>query len=287
MCRFVFYKGDPITLSSLITEPEHSIIHQSYQSLERKEPLNGDGFGIAWYSPETATEPAVFKEISPAWSNQNLLNIARVVRSGCILGHVRAATSGLAVIRPNCHPFAWRDFSFMHNGFIGGFAKIRRNLQAELSDEAFATIGGSTDSEHVFALFIDEILQHGNPETAEQIAERLAGAMARVEAAKKAAGIARHSQLNFAVTNGRHSVVTRYVSDPSKQPNTLYVVEGKSYSCVDGEIHLSPSGSARQAVLIASEPLSSSEDWREVEPNHQLLIDANNRVEIKPLTLGV
>ena len=42
MCRFVFYRGAPIRLSSLLTEPAHSIIHQSYHSKERAEPLNGD-----------------------------------------------------------------------------------------------------------------------------------------------------------------------------------------------------------------------------------------------------
>ena len=46
MCRFVAYLGQEITLSSLVTEPDHSLIHQSYDSNERSEPLNGDGSGV-------------------------------------------------------------------------------------------------------------------------------------------------------------------------------------------------------------------------------------------------
>lgn len=92
MCRFVLYHGPPITLGSLVTEPENSLIHQSYQSRERAEPLNGDGFGLAWYAPELSAAPALFRSISPAWNNANLLSLARVVRSHCILAHVRAAT---------------------------------------------------------------------------------------------------------------------------------------------------------------------------------------------------
>ena len=55
MCRFVFYRGAPIRLSSLLTEPVHSIIHQSYRSKERAEPLNGDGFGVGWHASYTVT----------------------------------------------------------------------------------------------------------------------------------------------------------------------------------------------------------------------------------------
>ena len=52
MCRFTLYLGDPIRLASLVTEPRRSLIRQSFASEEREEPLNGDGFGIAWYVPE-------------------------------------------------------------------------------------------------------------------------------------------------------------------------------------------------------------------------------------------
>ncbi len=72
MCRFVAYLGPEILISKLVTEPESSLIHQSYHSHEREEPLNGDGFGLAWYVPAITPDAAVFRSITPAWSNQNL-----------------------------------------------------------------------------------------------------------------------------------------------------------------------------------------------------------------------
>jgi predicted glutamine amidotransferase len=48
MCRFTLYMGPPIRLSSLLIEPDHSLIRQSVESREREEPLNGDGFGVGW-----------------------------------------------------------------------------------------------------------------------------------------------------------------------------------------------------------------------------------------------
>ena len=49
MCRLAVYLGEKLLISSLVTEPVHSILHQSFHIHEREEPLNGDGFGIAWY----------------------------------------------------------------------------------------------------------------------------------------------------------------------------------------------------------------------------------------------
>ena len=71
-------------MSSLITEPENSLIHQSFDSREREEPLNGDGFGVAWYPQDGHRDAALFRSITPAWSNQNLRHIARAVKSGCV-----------------------------------------------------------------------------------------------------------------------------------------------------------------------------------------------------------
>ena len=175
MCRFVLYLGPPLVLSTLITEPANSMIHQSFHSHERKEPLNGDGFGVAWYQRELSDEPGVFRSITPAWSNHNLLDLARVTRSTCILAHVRAATPGMAVTETNTHPFAWGPYAFMHNGEIGGFHQIKRRLLARLSDEAFDRIGGTTDSEHFFALLGD------------RLRERAAGAARTVSASTRSA----------------------------------------------------------------------------------------------------
>src|SRR5690349_16561066 len=94
VCRFTFYRGEPLPLAQLITEPVHSLIHQSFHSDEREEPLNGDGFGLAWYVDGSA-EPALFRAVTPAWSNRNLRELARVTTSGCVLAHVRAATQVL------------------------------------------------------------------------------------------------------------------------------------------------------------------------------------------------
>ncbi len=57
MCRFVVYSGREVLLADLIIYPKHSLINQSFQSQERFEPLNGDGFGVGWYNPISQQNP--------------------------------------------------------------------------------------------------------------------------------------------------------------------------------------------------------------------------------------
>ncbi len=283
MCRFVLYLGPPVTLSALLVEPSHSLINQSAHAREREEPLNGDGFGVAWYAPEIAPEPASFRSTSPAWNNANLTQLARVTRSGCILAHVRAATQGLAVADANCHPFTHRELAFMHNGNLGAFRMIRRRLLQSLSDEAFHAIGGSTDSEHVFALFIDRLRERartGDAGEPEALAGALVDAVREVVALSREANPEARTYLNLAVANGRAAVACRYSTDPNRS-DTLYYLQGDRYTCEAGRCGMAHSGEERGAVLIASERLTDEPEWRPIPVGHLVLVDGRGAAELR------
>lgn len=282
MCRFVFYRGAPIRLSSLVTEPVHSIIHQSYHSNERAEPLNGDGFGIGWYSPTESDKPVIFKDVSPAWNNQNLTNLAPVVSSPCIIAHVRAATPGLPVSQLNCHPFSWGRFSFAHNGEVGGFRKIRRKIQSQLSDEAFNLLQGSTDSELLFALFASKYDRVAGESKLEAMASALTEAIETVESVKRQFGITEASTLNLVLTDGDLAVITRYVSPGEQEPHSLYLHIGAAYECINGVCQMRDKSEFGNTVLVASEPLSRDSGWRLVSPNSMLLVNRELSVEERP-----
>ena len=283
MCRFVLYHGPEIRISSLVTEPANSSIPPSFHSHERSEPLNGYGFGIGWYVEERE-EPAVFKDVSPAWSNHNLFNIAAATRTTCLLAHVRAASPGLSVQRLNCHPFAWRSLAFMHNGAVGGFATIRRKLLATLSDEAFNAIRGSTDSEHLFGVIIDEFMaanRSNGPLEAMEAAVR--AAIDTTEGLREEAGVEEPSLLNLVATDGHRSVISRFISRNPERANTLYTHSGSRYVCKDGRCSMIPGSDDVVTVIVASEPLSDDEGWKPVPPNHLVLIDEDNSVAIREL----
>jgi glutamine amidotransferase len=292
MCRFTLYLGPSIRLSTLLIDPAHSLIQQSFHAAEREEPLNGDGFGIGWYAPRLSTEPAVFHSISPAWNNRNLRSIARVVASPCILAHVRAATAGSAVHQANCHPFQHGRHLLMHNGSIGAYPQVRRKLLADLSDEAFNVIRGDTDSEHMFAIFVDELLKHGAPasdafeapEGARRLAEHLAATIARVLAVVKTAGGGAPSALNVAVSDGVHAAVSRFTSHPSASPDSLYTLHDHIYATTSQEFAERKAEEHGAAVVVSSERLTPDHAWRAVPSNHVVAFAHGEAPRFYPLT---
>ena len=285
MCRFVLYLGKPIHLSSLITEPENSLIHQSFDSREREEPLNGDGFGVAWYPPDGHRNAALFRSITPAWSNQNLRHLAQAVRSSCVLAHVRAASSGIAVSEANTHPFVAGPYSFVHNGEVAEFRRHRRALLGLLDDERYRSIEGTTDSECLFSHALQHLASR-NSGGAETLADALERAIAAVMAQLDAAGVQSPTLINAVLSNGREAAACRYSSVAAVPPASLHLHTGRLYSLQSGRPRLIEADEDEHAVILASEPLTQDSSWRVVPAGSMVLIDARRTAAIRPMALG-
>lgn len=198
MCRFVLYLGPSVTLDLLTTRPTYSIIHQSYKARMRVEPLNGDGFGLAWYVPEVSAE------------------------------------------------------------------------------------GGSTDSEHLFALFQDHLARKNGDGSVRALADALKTTIREVVDAVRREGITKSATLNLAVCDGRQAVVSRYGSGESEPPS-LYFHTGSEYSCEDDQCYMEDAQESRRAIMVASEPLTEEDTWQIVPPGHMMLIDTDHRLDFRSL----
>jgi predicted glutamine amidotransferase len=275
--------GPEILLSDLLYSSKNSLILQSYKSKERKEPLNGDGFGVGWYEPKISPTPCIFTSLTPAWNNQNLTRLSEHVKSSCFFAHVRAASPGMRVCEANCHPFQYGRYLWMHNGTIQGFWQIRRRLRSFLPDHLYNAIEGTTDSEHAFAVFLDLLGDASRAHSAGEMGQALVRTIAQLERWTAETESAAPSYYNFAVTDGRSVAVIRYVSDPTVEPASLYFAAGRKYECADGVCQLVDCEPRDKAVVIASERLSEdSSHWFRVAPNHVLTVnqDLETRVEL-------
>lgn len=203
MCRWAAYRGPRIFLEEIVSAPCHSLVAQSHCAQEAKSPTNGDGFGVAWYGARP--EPGLFRDILPAWSDPNLKSLCRQIGSPLFLAHVRAATSG-ATSRANCHPFVHGVWSFMHNGQIGAWDRLRRPLEALLPDPLFSVREGSTDSELLFLLMLAEGLDRDPFGAASR-------AVARVLELAQARGIDPALKLTAAFSDGDTLWALRWASD--------------------------------------------------------------------------
>jgi len=154
MCRHLAYLGPPRTLHELLRAQKHSLEVQSYAPKEMETALmNADGFGVAWLAEDGF---ARYRSSLPMWGDENLPELAPHVRSGCVLANARSATPGIGMGLANTQPFLHAGWAFSHNGYVRGFRKgPMRRMQSALGDAAYEAIRGTSDSEHLFAAFLD------------------------------------------------------------------------------------------------------------------------------------
>jgi ergothioneine biosynthesis protein EgtC len=284
MCRFVVYTGAEIFIAELLTRPENSLIKQSYKAKKRSEPLNGDGFGVGWYAPQVDSTPCLFTSITPAWSNQNLHRLAEKISSSSIFAHVRAASPGMLVSEVNCHPFQYGRFLWMHNGAIAQFSKIKRRLRQSLSDELYNFIQGTSDSEHAFAVFLNQISDHLSNSSADELTRAMVATIHQLNKWSDEAGITEPSYYNFAVTDGQTVVATRYVTIPSHESASLYFSSGTKFECHEGVCRMVQAEQHEHAVIVTSEPLTDvKQDWKEVPNNHLIVITPELKIRLLPI----
>lgn len=289
MCRFVAYIGPPILADDLLYKPKFSLVTaQSLNAGEMSVTVNGDGFGIGWYAPQLDNEPCVFRSIKPAWSDGNLRQLARKISSPCVFAHVRAASPGLTVEEVNSHPFACGQLMFMHNGVLGGYKQIRRRLLRHLNDTAYDAIQGSTDSEHMFGLFLNHIKDPHGHVTCEEMVQAMGKMFEDLSTLLIEADVRAHSYLNLAVTNGTSLIVVRYTTNPNVQPASLYYMHGREYHCRADGCVMEPTHSKPSAIVVASEPFTARRsDWMKVERNSMMVVDETMRIHFHHVEMGI
>jgi glutamine amidotransferase len=271
MCRWMAWVGQPVLVEELVFKTEHGIVDQSLHARMGAEPTNGDGFGLGWYG--TGDGPAVYRSVSPAWADANLRELAAHVESPLFLAHIRAAI-GSPVQQTNCHPFRHGRWLFVHNGFIAGFDRLRRDLLLAVDPELFAGVQGSTDTEVVFHL----ALTFGLEQDPVGALERTVGV---IEEAAASHGIAGAVQATFGVSDGTGLWAVRYASEG--RARSLFASED-----AESVRRLHPDNPRFQRLaaddrLIVSEPFSDLPGmWQEIEPSSAVTVRRGGVLEHRP-----
>ncbi|THH11214.1 hypothetical protein EW145_g799 [Phellinidium pouzarii] len=272
----------------LLTKPCHSIINQAFNSrlrVDRRNPINGDGFGVGWYDSihdeELGSQPCIFTSVTPAWNNVNLTRLAEKIKSPLVFAHVRATTAG-SLSLDNCHPFVHNKLMFMHNGGISEFLKIKRRLQTSLSDDIYNVPSGNTDSEWAFALFLSKLPDANasffTPATLKQ---------AMLDTIASLNEFAREFSINevriWSPSNkiiltrfyGETVVATRYISSKVDEAASLWFSSGTTFSeyAKGGHYKMSKADKRENIIMVASEPLTFEKaDWMEIRTNNMIVV---------------
>ncbi|RMG59797.1 MAG: ergothioneine biosynthesis protein EgtC [Gammaproteobacteria bacterium] len=258
MCRLAAYLGEPVEAAALLLRPEHSLYRQSWQPRElRYACVNADGWGMGWF--DAAGHPRHYRSAAPIWADPNLRDLSEALVAPLWLGFVRSATEGFGNAIENVQPFHDGTCLFLHNGFVGDFARsLRRPLTQALDDEHLALLRGSTDSEHLFALASQLLAELGDP------VEALA-ALAEWVAARLDRGVA---LLNLVLARPGEVVALRHAIR-DQAPSLYWLEEGM--------------GLAPGARMLASEPLQADAPWQAVPASHILRLVPDKPPEILAL----
>ena len=260
MCRLLAYLGSPVLLEKLLYNHEYSLITQSYQPQEMMSgTVNADGFGVGWYHAQKDTEPFTYRSTIPIWNDVNLPSLSRYVESGCVVSYVRSATAGQALDLSNCQPFKYQRLLFIHNGKIDQFRQtLYRPIRGLLNDEIYQWINGTTDSEHIFALLLNELLLHPG-KSLEQAMHLILLKLKELAERHNTCILA-----NLVVSDGNRLVASRFSTKPPS-PSLYWLQNDANFS---------------NSVIIASEPLFKG-NWNSFPENSILSVreDCDIRIE--------
>ncbi len=245
MCRHLAYLGEPLSLHELLVQPPYGLHRQSWAPrLQRHGTVNADGFGVGWYADGDPL-PARYRRAGPIWADQNLPDLARVVRARAVLAAVRSATDGTAPGEAAAAPYTDGEWLFSHNGVVGGWPGAAGELAALLPPAELLSLEARCDSALVWALLAHRL------RAGEEPARALTGVV--LDIARRTEG-----RLNLLITNGRLIAATAW-------GDTLF--------------HRLERG---RSVLVASEPGDDGPGWTPV-PDRSLLLATPDAVTVRPL----
>lgn len=260
MCRlFGSRSRGPQPIDDSLLTGENALLVQSRE--------HRDGWGIGWWENDTPA-PRLERGPTAAFADEAFAAWARKVSAPAVLAHLRLASVG-PVHLDNAHPFRHGSWLFAHNGTIAGFSGARGAIEAEIDPRFRSVIVGETDSVRCFGVFLTRLSMLADLEgnVALDAVARALGETVSIVAGLADPGQKEPSATTFLVGNGRLMLACR-------RGRTLFYSTDRTAGS-KGE---PASGETVERLLVASEPLSTSREWREVPLETMIGIDGDLRV---------
>ena len=222
----------------------------SFTGLATRANEHKDGFGIAFFEDDRGLRHFIDPQGARASPVSELVK-NYPIKSRNVVAHIRKATQG-GVALENTHPFVrelWgRYWVFAHNGDLKGFAPRLHG--------AFRPVG-RTDSELAFCWLLQELAKaHASVPTVEELTLTLRELLPQPAA---------HGTFNLLLSNGQalwaHGS-TRLYAVQRRHPFGATRLADEDLS-VDFAPLTTP---ADRVVVVATEPLTTGEDWSAFTP---------------------
>ncbi|KAI0685011.1 N-terminal nucleophile aminohydrolase [Cytidiella melzeri] len=331
MCRWFAYlsNSEQCLLEDVLINPAHSLAHQVSEhylpGLLHHEPdedrkatekeialrnvlFNADGLGVVWYTMARAEygecegpRPAKYKVLRQPLTDPIFRSICENTSTLAVFAHIRAASGETAITEVNCHPFTYGRWTFMHNGVVAHFTKIKRHVMNVTSHEAMQLVKGTTDSEHLGALFFTYLEEDKGAQSWESSHPLADVKLALEKAISKIIEIQKEvipadkleaSSLNLAVTDGEQLLTIRFRNHATQHPPSLYystkagVTLNRKYpghpdqqGKDNGKQNLKAEEEHGRHVIVASEPSTfHAPDWHLIPKNECIMVGRDMEV---------
>ncbi|KAF7799392.1 hypothetical protein EIP86_010624 [Pleurotus ostreatoroseus] len=337
MCRWFAYLSntEPCLLEDVLILPKHSLakqVHEHYlPGLTHFEPdvdrnatekeialrnrlFNSDGLGVAWYTTTreefgecAGPRPVLYKIVRQPLTDPVFQSICAHTSALAVFAHIRAASGSTAITTSNNHPFNFGRWCFMHNGQVAHFdmSQVRKELVHAVSDEAHNLVKGTTDSEHLAALFFTFMEEKQGAQAWERSHPLEEVKLALEKAVAKIIQIQRRalhpaqpdaSSLNVAITDGEQLLAMRFRNHPTEHPPSLYFSTTAGVSLnrkfpghpdkavKDDEQKLKKAEEHGDHVIVASEPSTYDRDaWELIGKNECIMVGRDLVVRREPI----
>ncbi len=270
MCRlYALHANEPTRVECGLVKAQNALMEQSKGDFEGL--VHGHGWGVADYRDGL---PLVEKQTWAAFHGEHFSRKAARVYARTVVAHVRRATVGPTSFE-NTHPFHYGRWIFAHNGTVPHFDKVRFKMLDHIDPLHRAEISGDTDSEHVFRYLLSLFLRHPERGLLNVVSEGLRQIMAWSAEIDNT----RQVGLNIILTDGDLMIGSRLNRSLfSLRRDHVFTCP----ICEKPHVHHQPQ-TAYRAVEIASEQITTDEDWVEVPNGVAFQVTPDYRLEMQDL----
>ncbi len=251
MCRlYGIISSHPRKVECDLIQSQHSLLHQSEHDARGEK--NPNGWGLENFEKNHAN---VVKQPQAAFESDEFRWQAAKIHSKQVISHVRRATVGI-VSMENTHPFVHHGLILAHNGHIDHFPIIRKKILSAITGEESKWIQGDTDSEHILA-YLHYIY---NQDPYASLATILTHGLRKIIQMIREVDPDKESALNIVLSNGKEMAASCY------NRNLYFLKREAVHPCqvCSGELHINEEPKSYQALVIASEPITTDEEWKEI-----------------------
>jgi glutamine amidotransferase len=269
MCRALAYVGEPLLLDDVLFEADSSLVRQA---TDPKLMMLLTSAASVWRRGTPARPSPSSRSSTARRRSRRSTATSRRWPRRCTRQRSSPTCAALvydpgeSVGPQNLHPFRFPGarVALAQNGDLAGFGAMRFDLLEHVRPELAAQIGGTTDTEWIYALVLSQLERPLDAPDPDELAEAVRRSLTIVRRARERRGIAVQSPINLVISDGSCLIATRFVYDYGWYLDDDSFFAGEREYDFTSLWYTTSGADVTTSITVASEPLTSDRsEWLE------------------------